>query len=238
MGSETAWLCSVTPEAAYAATRMAEAVLAALPGIASVVDVGCGAGTVLRAFHDCGVAAVQGCDAAWVDAGRLAIPAEHFMVVDLSRPFTPLGRRFDLAISLEVAEHLTRQRAPLFVGELCSLADVVLFSAAIPGQGGVGHVNEQWQSYWAGLFQEHGRRCYDVLRPQLWDDPGVPPWYKQNALLFSARELPLPEATGMLDVVHPETYLGVHYRDVTPGAYLRAKARSWLSRRLCKQGVA
>ncbi|MHC1699621.1 MAG: class I SAM-dependent methyltransferase [Humidesulfovibrio sp.] len=230
MGSEEAWRCSVTPEAAYSAKRIAGMVLEIFPGTASVVDVGCGAGTVLRAFLDLGVPRVRGLDAAWVARDQLAIPEDCFTTVDLERGINAPGR-FDLAVCLEVAEHLAPGRAASFVAELAGLSDLILFSAAIPGQGGVGHINEQWQSYWAGLFGQHGLRCYDVLRPRLWDDPGVPPWYKQNTLLFSSRELPLPQAAGMLDLVHPETYRGIHFRDVTPWVYLNVKTRSWLSRR-------
>lgn len=231
MGSEEAWRCSVTPEAACSAGRIAGILLEAFPGTSSVVDVGCGAGTLLRAFLDRGVPNVRGLDADWVAADQLAIPRDSFTTVDLERGIGTPGH-FDLAVSLEVAEHLSPSRASSFVAELAGLSDHVLFSAAIPGQGGVGHINEQWQSYWVRLFRQHNLRCYDLVRPLLWNDAEIPPWYKQNTLLFSAQELPLPEVSSLLDLVHPDTYSGVHFRDVTPWTYLGVKVGSWLSRRL------
>jgi hypothetical protein len=106
---------------------------------------------------------------------------------DLTSPLE-LGRRYDLAISLEVAEHLPPEAAAGFVASLTRAAPVVAFSAAIPGQGGRGHVNEQWPAYWAELFARHGYEPVDALRPLLWDDPGVEWWYAQNVVVFASAE--------------------------------------------------
>ncbi|UXN75167.1 hypothetical protein N8D56_09895 [Devosia sp. A8/3-2] len=108
----------------------------------------------------------------------------------------------------EVAEHLSPARAVGFVADLVALAPAILFSAAIPGRGGVGHSNEQWQSYWAGLFAAHGYRPFDVLRPQIWTDEAIPARYRQNAILYldaeTATQLALvPDDAAALDKVHP-----------------------------------
>ncbi len=149
----------------------------------SVVDFGCGLGTWLAEFHRQGVAQVRGLDGPYVDQRMLRIAPHDFQACDLTRLADNLGR-FDLAMSLEVAEHLPAAAAVEFVGSLTRHADVVLFSAAIPHQGGIHHVNEQWPDYWTRLFADRGFKAWDGLRPRLWTNPRVAPWYAQNLLLF------------------------------------------------------
>src|ERR671925_1539421 len=108
----------------------------------SVVDVGCGVGTWLKAAMELGVEDILGLDGDYVDRAMLQIPSAQFTPVDLTRPFR-LPRTFDAALSLEVAEHLPESSAVDFVESLASLSNVILFSAAIPGQMGEHHVNEQ-----------------------------------------------------------------------------------------------
>ncbi|MER3452772.1 MAG: hypothetical protein C4321_03245, partial [Chloroflexota bacterium] len=122
---------------------------------ASVLDVGCGTGTWLAAFRRLGIEDVFGIDGGEITPSMLEIPAACFARADLSRPFD-LGRRFDLALCLEVGEHLPAGAADALVGSLTAHAPVVAFSAAIPFQGGAGHVNEQWPGWWAARFAERG----------------------------------------------------------------------------------
>lgn len=161
--------------------------LLALAPVASVVDVGCGTGGWLAAFRAHGVEDVLGVDGPWVAEEQLRIPRERFRRADLSAPLR-LDRRFDLALALEVAEHLPPDRAEGFIGDLLSAAPLVLFSAAIPGQGGEGHVNEQWPAWWAERFGRHGAHCLDPFRAALWHDERVAWWYRQNILLFATAE--------------------------------------------------
>jgi SAM-dependent methyltransferase len=145
----------------------------------TVVDVGCGEGWWGEEFALAGAERVVGVE------GDMTVRAPHVegVVADLaSARLASLGR-FDLAVSLEVAEHLPPESAELFVQNLCELAPVALFSAAIPGQGGLGHVNERWPDYWAALFAEHGRSVTGWFRWLVWDDERVEPWYQQNLLL-------------------------------------------------------
>lgn len=151
---------------------------------ASVVDVGCGLGAWLATFAEHGVTDVAGVDGPWVPRGLLAISTDHFTEADLEIGFPDLNRRFDLAVSLEVAEHLSADRAADFVAYLTRLTDVVLFSAAIPGQRGRDHRNEQWPGYWGTLFAEHGFIAVDALRPRIWEMDEVAWWYRQNVLFF------------------------------------------------------
>ena len=179
---------------------------------ASVLDVGCGVGTWLAEWGSAGVSDVLGIDGDYVDRTALQVPSDRFAPVDLQQSFS-LGRKFDLVQTLEVAEHLDEAHADTFVESLARHSETVLFSAAIPGQGGTHHVNEQWPSYWAGKFARAGYTAYDVIRPQIWTDQRIMVWYRQNILLFArGRVFKGPEAR--LDLVHPELW-----RD--PGQILR-----------------
>ncbi|HUF08252.1 MAG TPA: class I SAM-dependent methyltransferase [Rhodothermales bacterium] len=149
----------------------------------SVVDVGCGTGAWLSVFMDHGVDDVLGIDGDYVDRERLLIPPDRFLAADLANPLN-LDRRFDLVLSLEVAEHLPEMAAEGYVESLTRLGSTVLFSAAIPGQGGTNHVNEQWPEYWAGLFETSGFFPVDYLRDKIWDNKTVAWWYAQNAILY------------------------------------------------------
>jgi hypothetical protein len=150
----------------------------------------------------------------YVPRDALVIEPVNFCACDLSHPLS-IGRRFDLAMSLEVAEHLPEASADHFVSQLVAHAPVVLFSAAIPGQGGTGHINEQWPSYWIKKFRNHGYRAFDFLRPLLWNDEEIAWWYRQNCMIFAGDEAheanPLfaqvaSSAPEPLDLVHPDLY--------------------------------
>lgn len=184
--------------------------------VSSAVDVGCGIGSWLSVFREHGVTDVLGLDGEYVDRTQLLIPPSQFRPADLTSP-PSLDRTFDLALSIEVAEHLPETAADTFVRYLTTLAPVVLFSAAVPGQGGWNHVNEQWPEYWAGRFVERGYVPIDCLRPLLWHRETVQYWHAQNILLYveqrclGAHPL-LQEMAERTDVrclakVHPRAYL-------------------------------
>jgi len=182
----------------------------------SVADVGCGVGTWLSVFQEKGVTDIKGIDGDYVDRNMLLIPPECFIPCDLNKRFE-LGREFELVISLEVAEHLPAESAVSFVEFLTSLGPVVLFSAAIPRQGGEHHINEQWPMYWITKFSDQGYVPFDVIRPLVWDNPEVEYWYAQNVLLFVAQRC-LNNYPRLLDIhqnhritplnlVHPRKYI-------------------------------
>ena len=189
----------------HAARRILAALPAGLPH-GRVADIGCGTGTFLAAALEVGAEKAFGFEGNWVTQDMLDEQRIAFETRDLEQAFS--GPRVDLVMSLEVAEHLSPGRAPGFVADLCAMAPAVLFSAAIPGQGGVGHINEQWPSYWAGLFAQHGFAAHDVLRPLIWTDEAIPAWYRQNAMLYLRADmadqcgLP-PSDIRQLDRVHP-----------------------------------
>ena len=143
--------------------------------IASVLDIGCGDGRWLSAFKERGASVVLGVDGPWTDQSRLMIGADEFRVQNLDAPLE-LDRTFDLVMSTEVAEHVERRFADQFVRNATRHADVVLFGAAIPFQGGFRHVNEAWPSYWAGNFRSEGFEPFDLFRAKLWEQDDVSFW--------------------------------------------------------------
>jgi len=193
---------------------------------ASVVDVGCGTGTWLAAFKRQGVEDIFGLDGEWVETEALEIPPTQFRAADLTKPFT-CSRTFDLAVSLEVAEHLPEQSAEGFVHSLVNLAPVVVFSAAIPFQGGDAHLNEQWPDYWAKRFRAHGYVAIDYVRPRIWGNPAISWWYAQNTLVFCTEDYVKQhdwasqaqaetQRSQMLAVVHPDRYEHAVHQAVDP----------------------
>lgn len=181
-----------------------------------VIDIGCGVGTWLSVFKEHGVEDISGVDGEWVDKKLLQIPEEKFITSDMKKPFR-IDKRFDLVISLEVAEHLPIEYAETFIDSLTQLGSAVLFSAAIPGQGGTYHINEQWPEYWVQYFQKRDYVVIDCIRKKIWQNANVDYWYAQNILLFVRRDYlktkPLLEKefensiTSQLSLVHPKKYL-------------------------------
>jgi SAM-dependent methyltransferase len=149
----------------------------------SVVDVGCGVGGWLREFAKAGVDDHLGIDGDYVPRELLKIPVERFVSMDL-RILSDVGRRFDMACCFEVAEHLPHSCSEQFVSALAKAAPVVVFSAAIPGQGGTEHINEQWPSYWAEIFARRGYVAVDCVRPKIFEREEVVYWYRQNIIVF------------------------------------------------------
>ncbi len=150
----------------------------------SVLDVGCGRGGWLRIWRDAGCPAIQGIDGDYVDRNRLHIGSEEFRPANLSDGFA-LGRRFDVVQCLEVAEHVRRDCAGRLIDSIVAHGDVVLFSAAQPGQGGTQHINERPLEYWRDLFAVRGYRAYDCIRPLLRSETSVEPWYRYNPVLYA-----------------------------------------------------
>lgn len=193
----------------------------------SVVDVGCGVGEWAAAFKAAGVGDVCGVDSAAVE-GDLAIDAAEFVAADLTQPLD-LDRTFDLAVSLEVAEHLPPEAADGLVATLCDLAPVVLFSAAAPHQGGHLHLNEQWPDYWAQRFAAQGYRVLDCLRREFWTDSRVEWWYAQNVLVFATGESFEVLATRAKQLAGPPTVPPlVHPRSLERSAWRERVLAAWV----------
>ena len=178
------FFASIAPSSLDSASIIVPLVLRDLAP-ASVVDFGCGEGAWLSTFVANGLEDVEGIDGDHVDRTMLRIEARRFTAMDLEHAL-PTRRRFDLAMSLEVAEHLTADGGRRLVDALCKSSEVVLFSAAVPGQGGTHHINEQWLEYWIEQFEINGHRLFDVYRPRIAFDRRIAWWYRQNLVLFAS----------------------------------------------------
>ena len=118
----------------------------------SILDLGCGSGSWLHTIsQEYKISDILGIDGHWIDRNEILIPKTNFQTHNLNDVYTP-GRKFDMAISMEVAEHLNERYAENLVKSLTNSSNFILFSAAIPSQGGTNHINEKKQSYWKHIF--------------------------------------------------------------------------------------
>lgn len=187
--------------------------------VESVLDVGCGAGAWLAVWKEHGCR-VKGLDGDYVDRNLLLIDANEFFSQDLQSGFD-LNEKFDIAQCLEVAEHLPETLSATLVAALCRHADIVLFSAAAPGQGGENHINEQAYAYWRDLFAANGYQMYDSLRGELVGNTEVLPWYRYNTFVYLNNNR-LPETHAALASYKIDR--SARPKDVSPVLYQIRKA--------------
>jgi SAM-dependent methyltransferase len=183
--------------------------------VRSVLDIGCGAGAWLAAYQELGVTECLGVDGDYVDRQMLLINESLFRPCDIAKAFD-LNRTFDLVQCLEVAEHVPRQACDTLVDNIIRHGHQVLFSAAVPGQGGEHHVNERNYDFWRNLFASRGYRFYDFVRPRANGREDIEPWYRYNVMFFvhdsAVQRLPSEIAATRI----PD---GAPIRDFSPVAY-------------------
>lgn len=154
----------------------------------NVVDVGCGTGALLEALRK------KGCEVFGLEHSEAAlnyycrIRGLDVLNFDLETSVFEDNRTFDVAISMEVAEHLPEKSADRFIDLLTRLSGTIVFTAAPPGQKGTDHVNEQPPSYWKSKFRQHGFE-YDQEISQRWHESwktagDVEPCYFRNLMIF------------------------------------------------------
>ncbi len=147
----------------------------------SMLDVGCGIGAWMASAKNLGVEYVEGIEGPWIDeAEELLVERSSIQRVDLSESILSPTRKYELAISIEVAEHLPESMADSFCAGLVAASDSIVFSAAIPGQRGRGHINEQYIEYWLKKFWMLGFVPLDNIRPWIQSDENMYWWFKQN----------------------------------------------------------
>jgi SAM-dependent methyltransferase len=194
----------------------------------SVIDVGCGNGTWLKVWKSFGVKNIVGIDGAYVNPDQLLIDKKEFVPFDLESGYLS-DEKFDLVTSLEVGEHIASKHALRYVDSLCRLGNIILFSAALPGQPGTNHINAQYPEYWVNLFAMHNYVAVDCLRSQIWENPKIEWWYRQN-IFFVVNASYLNDLKELNDAyykaggkvcsyIHPELFehhnkLVTHYRSL------------------------
>jgi SAM-dependent methyltransferase len=171
----------------------------------SLLDVGCGTGNWLKAAQELGIPEVAGIDGIELPDSQFLAPKSLFHKVDLSQAWD-LGRRFDLILCLEVAEHLPPEAAGMFMRSLARHGDLILFSAAPPDQEGDHHLNCQWPAYWQALFNDCGFCCDDSLRWRLWEKTEIPSWYRQNVFTATRRFGAAGKEPRLRRVLHPAMF--------------------------------
>ena len=202
-----------------AAEQLIPIILTLVRPTKSVVDLGGGTGAWLREFQNAGVGRIKLFDHPSVE-NHLLIPPQYYSSVNLATEVPPV-ERFDLAVCVECAEHLPASRAKSIVEWLTRSADQVVFSAAVIGQGGKHHVNEQFGRYWQQLFRDFGFVRRDIIRRRILEIDSIPWWYRQNLFLFVKEGVTLP--SNEPDFI-PDEFSLIH-RNVE-NAYARPRVKS------------
>lgn len=175
----------------------------------SVIDIGAGVGAWSRAAIELNKS-VLSIDGNWVQDIPNKFDKLKYSFQNLNDSLV-VDTHYDLAICLEVAEHLEPQRSQGLISDLCRLAPVVMFGAALPRQGGAGHINCRPHSFWIDLFKNNDYKALDLFRPRFWYDGNVGPWYAQNTYLFvksdRVTEFPNFIQPSLVNVYHPKVVL-------------------------------
>ena len=204
----------------------------------SIVDFGCGTGTWLKVAKD-----LWGGGRNYIERDLLMIQKDEFIATDLTKPVT-LERKYDLAMSLEVAEHIDSVYADIFIESICKASDVIFFSAALQGQWGVHHVNEQRLSYWVEKFEKNGFQCFDIIRPRFWYNKNVDLDYRQNCVIFAKKSRDnsdIEKYEGkIMDIAHPEFLEGRtkawrYWMDKVEYIQEKHKVIAWILRKVWKR---
>lgn len=188
----------------------------------SLVDFGCGRGTWLKAALDLGAVRAVGYDGPW-NEGKIIDSVIEFVPTDLTNIALD-DELFDLAISLEVAEHLPEAYADQFVNSITKKSSLIVFGSAFIRQRGTSHLNEQFPSYWANKFSAKGFYPVDFFRPKIWQDRSIDACYRQNTFLYVKKgdkklvkifkEDYLKNNFKFMDCMHPDLYLSRSGRDL------------------------
>ncbi len=138
------------------APKVIPSMLHCFPGISSVIDVGCGSGAFVAEFNRAGVRGIGFEHSAHgiALARNQGVDCRYFDVAQMGDG--QLSVSADLVYSFEVAEHVPVALADNFVDFVASLGPLVIFAAAQPNQGGIGHINEQPIDYWIKKFEKKG----------------------------------------------------------------------------------
>lgn len=154
----------------------------------SVIDVGCGQGFLLHRFKKRNIR-IRGIEGSSYAIANSVIDSNYITKHDLRKPFS-VGEKFDLCFCLEVAEHLPEAYATVLISTLTSLSNLIVFSAAAPGQGGTNHINEKPKRYWIGRFDKKSFGFLKELTEELQqafrrEGDKIPAYLCNNVMVFS-----------------------------------------------------
>ena len=154
----------------------------------SVIDFGCGVGTWLKVFTEKGITSIKGLELSELPDAEYLIDRSCILTgINFASEKFSVTSNAELAVCLEVAEHIHEKYAKTLISNLCRSAPAVLFSAACPGQTGVQHINEQPLSFWRRHFAQHGFKQIDCIRPHIQNNLNIAWWYRQNIVLFASK---------------------------------------------------
>lgn len=202
----------------------------------SVIDFGCGNGIWLKAFENAGIKNYCGIDGDYVKKEIFKADFNNFIPKNLNHEIN-LNKKFDLVLSLEVAEHLNPESSEIFIKSLCNHSDSIIFSAAIPAQKGTNHINLNFQSYWCKIFQKYGYQPFDIIRPEIWYDTRISYWYRQNIILYKKNDSTTIKNIELLDKTHPELDFFVQSKNTLLSQFLlhpKYVFRRFLKKRILK----
>ena len=218
MTTERDWKAGHQQHNAERATRMANAhkclsLIRAFMPLGNVIDFGCGIGGWLWAAEILGAMSVLGIEGDWIHGTDTIIDKERIRIADLGTSPPMFSKEFDLALSIEVAEHLPESSADGFVSALISASNRILFSAAIPQQGGIGHVNEQLLPYWVDKFWRRGYVPLEPIRPYIQSDTSIHFWLRQNLVMFVNYD-EIIRVPDLMRFARPIADFRLHYRPI------------------------
>jgi len=120
----------------------------------SIVDFGCATGSSLFYALKQGVSDVLGIEGSPEAFSNLLIDKKYIIQHDLREPLK-VDRKYDIALSIEVAEHINKKYTDIYLESMCNSSDLIIFTGATPNQGGKCHINEQSHEWWIQKFREH-----------------------------------------------------------------------------------
>lgn len=153
---DTSYYKQINLEEAEQATRLAK-ILMWVYAPKSVLDIGSATGLYLKPFADAGLV-ISGVDysASAIAKEVLQVPRKSIRIVDITKQ--SIATSADLALCIEVLEHIPATGTKAAITHIAETSNTIFFSAAQPGQGGVGHINTQPKEYWEAFFTGEGFR--------------------------------------------------------------------------------
>lgn len=167
----------------------------------SVIDIGCGSGTWCKAAMNVWGIVALGIDQHSYEDCNMHIPESQYLQNDIRSRVH--GYHADLVICVEVIEHIDEEYEDTVLDNICAMSNTILFSGALPFQGGTGHVNEKPYSYWVEKFNRRGFYLDERIRHDIWDDARVAIWYRNNIMLLHKNTNKNRMMHQHLDIIHP-----------------------------------